>query len=261
MLAPAIDGTGRRVAFGSATTPDGSVSNVADAYMAGVDGSNVRRYTNFAKEPAGANAIALSPDGALLAYTAQGTSDAGLREQVHVVDANTGADRAVAIDREGCILPLALCISCSFYCVNTPHLSPDGQKVIYSVRRNPPLRIVNADGTGAAPLPVYSGAIAPAAQRVISAGGALVFTSSAPSGPTFAASATDVYTIKLDGSGLQNLTRFGSNSSVFAGNAVISADGNTITYDRREGGRHRAAEPDLDCTRRRQRTAPAQRGG
>src|SRR2546425_8520886 len=191
MIAPAIDGAGRRVAFGSPTAPDGSVSSAADAYMAGADGSNLRLYTNFAA-PSGANAIALSPDGSRLVYTAAAPGS-GPGEQVHVVDANTGADRAVAVDKEGCIQPLALCISCAFYCVGTPHLSQDGLKVIYSVRRNQPFRAVNADGSGAAQLPVYTGALAAAAQRVLSANGTLVFTSAAPSGPTFAAAATDVY--------------------------------------------------------------------
>src|SRR5712691_2983509 len=93
MIAPAIDGAGGRVVFGSAIAPDGSVSNAVGAYVAGVDGSNLRRLANFAPGP---NAISISPDGARLAYTTLAPVDSGSREQVHVIDTATGADRAVA---------------------------------------------------------------------------------------------------------------------------------------------------------------------
>jgi len=139
------------------------------------------------------------------------------------------------IDKEGCIQILALCINCLSYCLNTPHLTPDGSRIIYSVRRDQPFRMVNADGSGAAQLPVFTGSLAPAAQRVIAANGTLVFTSSAPSGPTFAASATDVYTIGLNGSGLRNLTNFGPNSAIFAANAVISMTGDVVAFESNYG--------------------------
>ena len=73
------------------------------------------------------NAVSLSPDGLRLAYTAE---ISGNEEQVHVVDLDSGRDRTVAVDKEGCIRPLVLCISCSFSCVRTPHLTADGSKVL-----------------------------------------------------------------------------------------------------------------------------------
>ena len=94
-----------------------------------------------------------------------------------------------------------------------------------------PFRLVNADGSGLVQLPVFSGSLAPGPQRVISTNGTVVFTSQAPSGPTFAASATDVYVMNLDGSNLRNLTQFGINSSIFAANAVISGDGSTVAFE------------------------------
>src|SRR5438445_8708401 len=146
IIPPAIDAMGRRVAFGSATAPDGSVASTADGYIAGSDGTGVRRLTDLAGGGGdGVNAVSLSPDGSRLAYTMRGAS-----EQVHVVDTATGADRTVAVDREGCIQILALCINCVFYCVNTPHVASDGSRIVYAVRRDQPSRIVHGDGTGAA---------------------------------------------------------------------------------------------------------------
>jgi uncharacterized protein (TIGR03437 family) len=221
---PAIDASGQRVAFAS-SIPSGS----ADVYVAAFDGSNLKRLTNFGNQSnTGANAVALSPDGSRLAYT---MLVPGNGEQVHVIDVSSGADRTVVKDNEGCIQPLAICPACFFYCVNTPHLTADGSKILYSVRRQQPFRLVNADGSGLVQLPVFSGSLAPGPQRVISTNGTVVFTSQAPSGPTFAASATDVYVMNLDGSNLRNLTQFGINSSIFAANAVISGDGSTVAFE------------------------------
>jgi uncharacterized protein (TIGR03437 family) len=76
---------------------------------------------------------------------------------------------------------------------------------------------------------VYLGALAPSPQRVISRNGVVVFTSATPSGPTFAAAATDVYSINLDGTGLKQVTKF-ANLLYFASNATISADGSVIAF-------------------------------
>ncbi len=99
------------------------------------------------------------------------------------------------------------------------------------MRRSQPFYTVNADGTGLTQLPVYSGSLAPSPQRVISAGGLVVFTSAAPFGPTSAASATDVYVMNLDGTNIRNLTNFGTISAIYSTNATISADGNTVLFE------------------------------
>src|SRR5712692_1173249 len=162
----AADAAGQKVAFGAAVSPDGATSPTADVYVVSSDGSGLRRLTRFSADlisPQGANAVVISADGSRIAYTALA---AARNEEVHVVDPLTGADKAVAVDKEGCIQPL--CANCFFYCVNTPHLAPDGSKVLYSVRRQQPFFLVNADGRGLTRLPIFSGTLAPAPQRVVS---------------------------------------------------------------------------------------------
>jgi uncharacterized protein (TIGR03437 family) len=76
---------------------------------------------------------------------------------------------------------------------------------------------------------VYQGALAQSPKCVIGAGGIVVFTSFAPSGPIFAAT-SDVYTINLDGTGLRQVTKIG-NYAFDARNATISADGAWIAFE------------------------------
>lgn len=233
MVAPAIDQKGQRLAFGSAVGPHGSGYNAADVYFANVDGSGLRQLTDYRTSPnahSGANALSMSPDGAHVAYTGLVPSGTPTTEQVHLIDTATGTDRTVVINKEICILPLALCVNCYVSCVITPHLTSDGGKVVYALRRQNPVRVVNADGTGLTQLPIYSGSLAAGPQRVISSGGTLVFTSAAPSGPTFVPSATDLYAIQLDGSNLRNLTKFGNNSAIYTSDAVVSSDGSTAVF-------------------------------
>ena len=101
---------------------------------------------------------------------------------------------------------------------------------MYAVSREQPFFVVNADGSGLKHLPVYQGALAPSPKRVISRDGTIVFTSAAPSGPTFAAAATDVYAINLDGTGLRQVTHLGDPSFSALG-ATISADGAWIAFE------------------------------
>jgi uncharacterized protein (TIGR03437 family) len=95
--------------------------------------------------------------------------------------------------------------------------------------------IMNSDMTGLTQLPVSSGALAPAPQRVISTNGQVVFTSSAQSGLTLGGAATDVFLMNLDGTNIRNLTKF-ANSAVFSSNATISADGSTIVFETNYAG-------------------------
>jgi uncharacterized protein (TIGR03437 family) len=232
MLPPAIDASGRIVLFGSSITPDGASTPVADIYVANSDGSGLRRLTKqlfiAVYGPSGADACSVSPDGAWAAYTAFPVISRG--EEVHLLDVTRGTDKTVAVDTEGCIQPLAtVCVNCFFSCVNTPHVAADGSYVLYMVRRNNPFWMARADGSKPTNLPIYSGVLAGAPRRVISSGGLVVFTSNAPNGPTFAAAATDVYLMKLDGTGLQNVTRF-KDSNTYTSDATISADGSTIAF-------------------------------
>lgn len=172
--------------------------------------------------------VSLTPDGARSAFAVFDT--AGLTgEEVHVIEVASGSDRVVAADKQGCIQPMVACVNCFFTCVNTPHISPDGSRVLYSVRRQNPFYVVNSDGTGLAQLPIYSGALAPGPQRVISRSGQVVFTSSAPFGPTFAATPADVYLMDLAGGNIRNVTNF-KDASLYAVNATISADGSLIAF-------------------------------
>ena len=232
ILPPASDAAGRSVVLASAVDASGTTFDTTDLYVVSADGSGLRRLTKLAGSsfpPQGVNAVSLAPDGSRAAFTALLSAAGRSSEEVHLLDVAAGTDRTVAVDTEGCIQPL--CANCFFYCVNSPHVSPDGSKVLYAVRRQEPFRVVNADGTGLTRLPVFSGALAPGPQRVISRTGLVVFWSSAPSGPTFAASATDVYILGLDGTNLRNVTKFGSESSIYTSNATISADGGTVAFE------------------------------
>jgi len=208
------------MAFGSTVTWQGNVQNTIDLYA-----GSARLVSNV-------TSVGLTSDGARAVFTDMVSGGEG----VGMVDTSTGAMRRLNIDTQGCIRPLALCISCSFACVRTPHATQDGSQVLYSVLRTQPFFVVNGDGTGLKQLPVYSGALAPSPQRAISSNGLVAFTSAAPFGPTFVASATDVYVMNLDGTNIRNLTKFGANASIFSSNATISADGNTIVFESNFGG-------------------------
>ena len=219
-LPPAIDASGATIAFGSTVTQQGNVQNTIDLYV-----GSVKMVPNV-------TSVGLARDGKRAVFV----DTASTGEGIGILDLASGTVRRVNVDTQRCIRPLALCISCFFACVATPHVTSDGSKILFAVRENQPFFTVNSDATGLTQLPVYSGALAPAAQRVISAGGRAVFTSSAPFGPTFAASATDVYTMNLDGTGIKNLTNFGNDGSIFSANAVISADGATIVFETNYAG-------------------------
>ena len=229
LLPPSIDQDGHTVAFGADAAPDGTPENAADVWLF-TGRVSLRRLTSYSSlvGAPGVTDLSISPDGAKLAYTAM-LSDFGT-EEVHLIDMAAGADRILVSDKQGCVRPLIACpsIRCFFPCVHNPRVTSDGS-IIYSVSRNQPFYRVRADGS-VTNLPVYSGSLAPPPQRFVSGKGQLVFTSSAPAGPTFAASATNVYLMNLDGTGIRNLTNF-SNPSVYAQNAVISADAATIAFE------------------------------
>lgn len=211
---PPADSTSGTVAFGSTVTPQGIIGDNIDLYAGGV------------KRVSGVTSVGITASGSQAIY-ADVTKDG---EGVALLDIASGEIHRVAVDTQGCIRPLALCFTCFFACVTAPHASIDGKKVLYSVARDQPFYLVNSDGTGLTRLPVYSGALAPSPQRVISSDGQVVFTSQAPFGPTFAATATDVYIMNLDGTNIRNLTKFGNDSNIYAANATISQDGATVVF-------------------------------
>jgi len=229
-----LDASGHYIVFGSAIGPDGTLFSSADMYLGRTDTGGVRRLTQFGNDlrsPAGVTAVTMSADGTRVAYTALIPSGGVGVEEVHLIDVDTGLDRALVADGQGCPTPLIACINCFFFCLGTPHLSPDSANVLYSARRTNPFRVVSAEGSSLQ-LPVYSGTLAPAPKRVISDDGAVVFTSSAVVAPTAATPlATDVYVMRLNGRGIRNVTRFLTNSSLVAQNAVISGDGSTIVFE------------------------------
>jgi uncharacterized protein (TIGR03437 family) len=160
-------------------------------------------------------------------FTAQPAGPDGI-EEVHLYDVARGAHRTLVSEKFTCAQPL--CVACRRTCLGPVHLTADGASVLYSVAANQPLRVVTADGAGHKALPIYSGGVASSPQRVISRAGQLVFSSSAPSGPTFAAAAADVHVVNLDGTGLRQVTRFG-NAAFFALGATSSADGALIAFE------------------------------
>jgi uncharacterized protein (TIGR03437 family) len=151
-------------------------------------------------------------------------------EEIHILDGEQ--DRVIATDTERCIR--ILCVNCYSLCVRNVHISSDGTTVLYAAARDQPFYTVAINGNVRKRIDtIYQGALAPSGQRVISQAGKVVFTSSAPFGPTFAAQATDVYLMNLDGTGIQQVTRLGAVTS-FASDAVIANNGTWIAFARTE---------------------------
>ena len=213
---PAVNANGSVIVFGSTVTPQGSPQQTNDLYVGAT-----KLVTNI-------TSVGLVSNGSRAVFT---NIEMKGGEAIGIVDIPAGTTHLLNVDTKGCIQPLVVCPACFFSCVVTPHGTPDGSKILYAVRRSQPFYTVNADGTALTQLPVYSGSLAPSPQRVIGAGGVVVFTSAAPFGPTFAASATDVYVMNLDGTNIRNLTNFGTISAIYSSNATISADGNTVLFE------------------------------
>ncbi len=218
-LPPAVNTTGRAIVLASTVTPQGKIQDSIDLYLNGL------------KVATNVTSAGITSDGSRAVFTDMLNGV----EAVGTVDA-TGAVRKFPVDTRGCVRPLAVCFVCFFSCVATPHATLDGGKLLFAVRRNQPFSTMNVDGTGLVNLPVYSGSLAPAPQRVVGASGLVVFTSAAPFGPTFAASATDVYVMNLDGTNIRNLTKFGNDSRIVSSNATISADESTILFETNRAG-------------------------
>ncbi|MDE3166136.1 MAG: hypothetical protein KGN36_10040, partial [Acidobacteriota bacterium] len=230
VVQPAVSSGGQTVALASDVAPDGSAINPgADAYLYVQGAAPALRKLTAVSGGASVTAVSLSPDGARTAYTL--FSLATPAEEVHLVSGSPSVDTTVAVEKLSCIKPLAICPNCIFACLDAPHVAPDGKSVLYSARRSQPFYVAAADGSSVTNLKVYSGSLAPAPVRVIANGGTVVFTSAAPNGPTLVASASDVYRMKLDGSGMTPVTAFGSNANLFARNATISADGSLIAFE------------------------------
>jgi uncharacterized protein (TIGR03437 family) len=217
---PALNSNGSVVIFGSTVAPQGSVQTTNDLY------AGTRNLVTSI------SSAGIFTDGSRAFFT----SVEAKGESVGMVDIASGTTRRLNIDTQGCIQPLVACPACFFSCVVTPHATPDGTRILYAARRSQPFYTVTTDGGVVTQLPVYSGTLAPSPQRAISTNGLVAFTSTAPFGPTFAASATDVFVMNLDGGNIRNLTNFGTNSAIFSSNATISADGNTIVFQTNYAG-------------------------
>jgi len=225
LIPPATNAAGTVVAFGAATAPDGTPQKGTNLY---IFDQELRRRTNYSGESNWTGVTSVTHAAGFTGYTAQPSGPDG-PEEVHLVDALGLNDRVLVTDKEGCIQ--ILCVNCFHSCLGPVHLSPDGGRVLYSVARNQPFSVVNADGSGRKQLPVFTGALAASPQRVISRTGQLVFVSAAPSGPTFVAAPVDIYLINLDGTGLRQVTRFGTNSRFYASRATMSLDGSVIAFE------------------------------
>jgi uncharacterized protein (TIGR03437 family) len=231
LIPPATNADGNGVLFAAGVSPDGTVQQATNLYlfMEGRVAASVRQLTNYAGSSTltGVTSVSFSASSGVAGFATLPAGPGGA-EEVHLIDTASAADRTLVTDKQGCIQPL--CVSCFRACVGPVHVTDDGSRVLFAVARQKPFFVVNADGTGLNGLPIYQGSLAPSPQRVISRAGNVVFTSSAPSGPTFAAAATDAYTINLDSTGLRQVTRFGD-PMFFASNAAISADGSLIAFE------------------------------
>jgi uncharacterized protein (TIGR03437 family) len=231
LISPATNADGRGILFAAGISPDGTAQQGTNLYlfMAGRVAASIRQLTNYAGSSTltGVTSIAYAGSSGVAGFATLPSGPGG-PEEVHLIDTASPADRTLVTDKQGCIQPL--CVSCFRACVGPVHVTDDGSKVLYAVARQKPFFVVNADGTILIGLPIYQGGLAPSPQRVISRAGNVVFTSSAPSGPTFASAATDVYLMSLDGTGLKQVTRFGD-PMFFTANATISADGSLIAFE------------------------------
>jgi uncharacterized protein (TIGR03437 family) len=229
LIPPATNADGHTLVFAAATAPDGTPQKATNLYVSsqGLTSAAIRRLANYSGDATWAGVNSVSYGAGFAGYTAAVNGPGGV-EEVHLIDTASATDRTLVTDKEGCIQPL--CIGCARPCVGPVHLTADGSQVLYAVSREQTFFVVNADGSGLKLLPVYQGALAPSPKRVISRDGVMVFTSSAPSGPTFAAAAADVYAIHLDGTGLRQVTKLG-NPAFFASNSTISADGAWIAFE------------------------------
>src|SRR5450432_3545154 len=160
-LPPALDADGHTIAFGSTVSPDGTVENNNDLYV------------GVSKLVENVTSVGLTSDGSRAVFTDVVAGG----EAVATVDTTTGVVKQLNVDTEGCVRTELVCKACFFSCVVTPHATVDGARILYAVRRNQPFYVVNSDGTGLVHLPTYSGTLAPAPQRVISAKGRVAFTS------------------------------------------------------------------------------------
>jgi uncharacterized protein (TIGR03437 family) len=225
LISPATNRDGSIVVFGAAMTPDAQPLQAANLFLSA--SGVLRQLTNLTGDVASGSVTSVTYASGQCAYALSVAAAANV-EEVHLIEPASGGDRILVTDKQGCIQPL--CIGCTRACVGPVHLTSDGGKVLYAVARQQPFYVVNADGSGLTQLAIYQGALAPSPRRVIGGSSIVVFTSSAPSGPTLAAAATDVYTINLDGTGLRQVTEFG-NASFFAGNATISSDAAWIAFE------------------------------
>jgi uncharacterized protein (TIGR03437 family) len=228
LIPPAVNPDGTTIVFASGSPPGSPIKGTnLFRFMGTAAAGSLQQLTRYFGNDklTGVTNVALA--GGVVGYSALPTGPGGA-EEVHVIDTGTLADRTVATDKQGCIQPL--CLGCFHSCIGSVHVSSDGGKILYYVARERPLYTVNRDGTGLTQMPVYSAMLAPSAQRIITRDSRMVFTSFAPSGPTFAAAATDVYTINLDGTGQRQVTRFGD-AQFYARAAVISDDGAVIAFE------------------------------
>jgi hypothetical protein len=179
LISPATTGAATMIVFAAAMAPDSTPLKATNLYVFSLATDlPFHQLTNYTGTLQWTGVTSVACAAGFAAYTAA-PNGPGRAEEVHFIDTRSGADRTLATDKEGCIQPL--CVGCARPCVGPVHLTTDARKVLYAVARQQPFFVVNADGSGLTRLPVYQGALAPSPQRVIG-GGAVVFTSSAPSG-------------------------------------------------------------------------------
>lgn len=170
----------------------------------------------------GVAAVAYPGTGSRIAYTVK-DGDYPSEEQVRLYDTATGSD--LLLDTyQG---------DCAGQCLQAVHMTRDGIVFYAASDKNFPFYTVKADGSDRTDMNVYQAFVAPSGQRIITDSKKVVFTSAAPYGPTLAPAATDVYVMNLDGTNIQQVTRF--TAPQVASGAVISADGTRIAFTLSEG--------------------------
>ncbi len=147
-------------------------------------------------------------------------------DQVRLFDTATGTDRLLETYKDNC--PRPLCVGCYSTCITALHVTRDGTVIYAAAGKDHPFHVLKPDATASTSLPVYQGSLAQSGQRAISDNGKIVFTSSAPNGPTLAAQATNVYVMNLDGTNIQQLTHL--DPPQYTSDAAISGDGSHVAF-------------------------------
>ncbi len=219
---PAIDATGRTIAFVATLTPAGQTG--PNLYV--ISGSAAPRQIALPSGVTIGPDVSISPAGDRLAFVAY----SGGNPRIGLATPATGVVTLLPTDVEGCIPPIT---HSDFSCVSNVHLTSDGSAVLYSVFRAQSLVLLNLAAGASRRLPVYWLFLTASPQRSITRSADVVFASIAPLDPAmpdFRNSSMNILRMRLDGSNLLGLGFFPPSDKAIIWYPTVSADGSAIAF-------------------------------